>query len=143
MTEHYSKNDDDHAPVSKRPHYEDIDVPMIFMVGVISAIVTFLVIGFVQGLSYRWENAYVRERTYDVVNKPVRELIDDQKSLLSNTVDSKGETVPGRIAINDAIKVVLQRYGRPDNAGHNSKVSEEARSDNTSSKLRQTEISSK
>lgn len=143
MTDSHSKHEDGHAAGHKRPHYEDINVPMVCMVGVIAGIVTFLSIGFVQGLSYRWENAYVRERTYDVVNKPVRELIDEQKSLLTNTTDKKGEAVPGRIAINDAIKTVLRRYGRPENAGVNSKVSEESSTANSNSETRQTELSSK
>ena len=85
--------------------YDDINVPVILMVGAISAIVTVATIFFVQGLCYQWQNSYIRERSYDTVNMSVRKVVDEQKELL------KGEQ-EGIKSIDDSITEVIQKFGK-------------------------------
>jgi len=85
--------------------YDDANVPVIVMVGVISAIVTIASIFFVQGLYYQWLNSYVRDRSYDYVNEPVREIVEGQKALLS------GEQA-GIKSIDETIQEVVEKFGR-------------------------------
>ena len=76
------------------------------MVGLISALFTFLIIAFVQGLYYQWNNSYVRERSTDYVNKPVKKIIDEQKRELA------GDEEAGTISIEKAMEKVLATYGK-------------------------------
>ena len=87
-----------------KPRYDDLNTPVILLVGVISAIVTFLTIAFIQGLCYQWQNVYVRARQYDYVNGPIQELVDNQKQRLTGTA-------PGTISIQDSMKQVIAEYG--------------------------------
>jgi hypothetical protein len=89
-------------PQHQAPSYDDVNTPVVLLVGLISAIVTFLTIAFVQGLFYQWQNSYVRERTYDFVNEPVKQIIDHQKALLAGS-----ETT---ISIDEAMKKVISEY---------------------------------
>ena len=84
--------------------YDDINVPVVLMVGAISTILTIATIFFVQGLCYQWQNGYVRERSYDFVNEPVRAIVDNQKKLLTGEQD-------GIQSIDDSIAEVVQKFG--------------------------------
>ena len=93
---------------TENPHtgasYDDINVPVILMVGAISAIVTIATIFFVQGLCYQWQNSFIRERSYDTVNLSVRKVVDDQKKLLQGgQADIK--------SIDDSMKEIIQKFG--------------------------------
>lgn len=89
----------------KGASYDDINVPVILMVGAISAILTIATIFFVQGLYYQWKNSYVRERSYDYVNEPVREIVESQKALLSGEAE-------GIKSIDDSITEVIEKFGK-------------------------------
>ncbi len=93
---------DDHG--HEKPSYDDINTPAIVMTGLISALFTFLTIVFVQGLYYKWSNSYIRERSTDYVNKPVKVIIDGQKNQLEGTDE-------GTIPISDAMEKMLTKYG--------------------------------
>ena len=67
----------------KRPSYDDVNVPVVFLVGLISMILTFLTIWFVEGVFYRWQNGLVQERSYDVVNPIQAGVIEGQKAVLA------------------------------------------------------------
>jgi hypothetical protein len=86
------------------PSYDDVNTPVVMLVGLISAIVTFLTIAFVQGLFYQWQNSFLRERTYDFVNLPVKQVIDQQKSLLAGSDTT--------ISIDEAMKKVIAEYNK-------------------------------
>lgn len=93
----------------EKPSYDDINTPAIIIVGLISALFTFLIIAFVQGLYYQWNNSYVRERSTDYVNKPVLKVINKQKSML------EGSEEDGTISIDQAMEKVLAKYGSEEN----------------------------
>lgn len=101
---------DEHAHET-RPRYDDVNVSVVVMVGVISVIVTMLTIWFVQGLTYQWENSYIRERSWEYANTPAKQVIEDQKKLLA------GDPQAGIIPIDEAIKKVVATYGQAANNG--------------------------
>ena len=70
-----------------RPSYDDVNVPVVFLVGVISMILTFVTIWFVEGIYYKWRNALVQERSYDIVNTIQTETIAGQKAILDGDED--------------------------------------------------------
>jgi hypothetical protein len=87
------------------PSYDDINTPVIVTVGLIATIVTLLTIFFVQGLCYQWQNQYIKVRSFDTVNQPVKAIIDQQKSMLN------GDEKEGIISIEDAKKKVIEEFG--------------------------------
>ena len=76
---------DSHTRV--RPSYDDINVPVILLIGLISAVITLLIIWLVEGLYYRWNNQLVRERTYGIVNSRQVDEINSQKEQLNGVPD--------------------------------------------------------
>lgn len=100
-----TNQDSAHDSHHEKPSYDDINTPAIVIVGLISALFTFLIIAFVQGLYYQWNNSYVRERSTDYVNKPVKVLVDAQKQAL------EGSEEAGTISIEEAMDKVIAKYG--------------------------------
>ena len=88
------------------PSYDDINTPVIVLVGAISAIVTLITIMFVQGLCYHWHNSFLRMRSNNVVveNMPAVVEVNKQKEMLKG-----GE---GITPIDEAIKKVVGTYGK-------------------------------
>ena len=86
------------------PSYDDVNTPVIVLVGVISALVTLLTIMFVQGLSYHWQNSYLRMRSAKPENMPAVIEINRQKEMLAG-----GEKV---ISIDEAMRKVVTTYGK-------------------------------
>jgi hypothetical protein len=84
------------------PSYDDINTPVIVLVGAISALVTLLTIMFVQGLSYHWQNNYLKKRSAEVENMPAVVQINDQKEQLASA----------KVSIDDAMKKVVSTYGK-------------------------------
>ena len=84
------------------PSYDDINTPVIVLVGAISALVTLLTIMFVQGLCYHWQNSYLRKRSAEVENMPAVVQIDAQKA----------ELLTAKVPIQDAMKKVVANYGK-------------------------------
>ena len=90
---------------AEKPGYDDLNTPVILLVGVISAIVTFLTIAFVQGLCYQWQGSYIRARQTDFPNTPINELIEKQQKMLTGDQ-------PGTISIENSMKNVVAEYNR-------------------------------
>ena len=65
-----------------RPRYDDINTGVIFLIGVITTIVTIITIAFVQGLTYHWESKLQEETSYEVVDTPAKAEVDSQKANL-------------------------------------------------------------
>jgi hypothetical protein len=99
-----SREDEAAHHMHDKPSYEDINVPVIILVGVISAILTFLTIVFVQGMCYHWQNYKINSRSLEVENMPANIVIEEQKALL------KGSN--GTTSIDDAMKKVIAEYGK-------------------------------
>lgn len=99
-----SHEDETTHPMHDKPSYEDINVPVIVLVGVISAIVTFLTIAFVQGMCYHWQNYKLNSRSSEVANMPADVEISEQKALLDG-----GDST---ISIDEAMKKVIAEYGK-------------------------------
>ncbi len=87
------------------PSYDDINTPVILMVGFISTIITLCTIFFVQGLCYQWQNSYIRDRSTDFVNEPVRSIVEGQKALL----DGKQEGIK---SIRETEAEVIKKFDR-------------------------------
>ena len=106
IANHDHQDDGAHdAGKPEKPGYDDLNTPVILLVGVISAIVTFLAIAFVQGLCYKWQGSFIRERITDYPNTPINELIEGQKKMLTGDL-------PGTISIEDSMQKVIAEYGQ-------------------------------
>lgn len=103
-----TNQDSAHDSHHEKPSYDDINTTAVVVVGLISALFTFLIIAFVQGLYYQWNNSYVRDRSTDYVNKPVIAIIDGQKRAL------EGDEAAGTISIEEAMEKVIAKYGSED-----------------------------
>lgn len=101
MTDSTPRNDTELAP----PSYDDINTPMVLMVGVIAALVTLITIMFVQGLYYQWEKSQLRARAKELVEMPAVKEINRQKSVLTG-----GD---GVASIDVAMKEVIEKFGKP------------------------------
>ena len=101
-----SNSDVDAEENNEGLNYDDINTPVIVMVGVISIIVTVCTIFFVQGLTSHWQNGFIRERSYDFVNEPVRAIVVEQKKLL------EGDSGKGIKPVEETIKDVISKYGK-------------------------------
>lgn len=106
MTETATTHGEDHNDHGHgdTPSYDDINTPVIVLVGAISAIVTLITIMFVQGLCYHWNNSYLKKRAAQAENMPAVVEIAKQKELLNG-----GE---GLVAIDDAMQKVVATYGK-------------------------------
>lgn len=98
-------NDSTNADATdNRPSYDDVNTPVIILIGAISAIVTLLSVMFVQGLCYHLQNSYASHRTSQVEHRPSREIVEAQKKVLDG-----GE---GVTAISEAMTKVVSTYGK-------------------------------
>ena len=105
--ETHSEEHSDHGHGGhEKPRYDDINVPAVVMVGFISAVLSLVTIFFVQGLCYQWHNSYIRDRSTDYVNKPVKEVIDGQRAMLA------GDTEKGIISVDETMKKVVEEFGK-------------------------------
>ena len=85
------------------PSYDDINTPVVVLVGLISALVTLLIIMFVQGMCYHWQNNYLTERTTSAANMPANQQIAKQKAVL--------EGGDGVVPIETAMQEVITKFG--------------------------------
>jgi hypothetical protein len=108
---------------TNRPQYDDINTGTIVLVGLISAILTFLIIGFVQGLAYRWQSHFEQQRI-EAVNQKVKAEVEAQRGILANVTDKDGQSIPGRITIEEAKKQVLEKFKQSSEAPKTSSSTE-------------------
>ena len=91
--------------LADRPRYDDINVPVVVMVGIVSAIVTYWIVVLVQGITYQMTSNYVLQRSYDVPYVKSVDAVERQKANLA-------ANVPGRISIDDAMRETLKQYSK-------------------------------
>lgn len=97
------------AATPDRPRYDDINVSVLVLVGIISAIVTFLIIVTVQGLAYRMESSFQKSAAslYELnTGNSVKKMIEEQKALLFG---GSGEGA-ARVPIDQAMDRVVEKY---------------------------------
>lgn len=90
----------------EKPRYDDINVPVVVMVGFISAVLTLVTIFFVQGLCYQWQNSYIRDRSTDYVNRPVKEIVEGQRAMLN------GDAAAGIVPVKESMNKVIEQFGK-------------------------------
>ena len=83
-----------------KPSYDDINTPVVVLVGILSTIVTIAIIAAVQGLCYQWESSELREKS--VVSWPAAQQVAEQKAMLEGGEDT--------IAIEEAMEKVIAEY---------------------------------
>ena len=100
---HDEGHDENADAGSTKPSYDDVNTPVIVLVGLISAVVTLLTIFFVQGLCYHWQNSFYERRADEYEKKLEKgEIMDTQKAQL--------DSAP--ISIEDAMNKVVEQYGK-------------------------------
>jgi hypothetical protein len=73
----------DHAhAVEAKPSYDDINTSLVVMVGIVSAILTYLSVVVVQAMTYQWDMNMIRKRSYDVQYTKSVDAIKVQKEQL-------------------------------------------------------------
>ena len=100
-----SSSEHDHA----KPRYDDVNIPVIFMLGTFSAIMTFVIICFVRGLYYSWNESSVQRDWSSTVMTPQEETIVKQTAIR----DGFYETKDGRyfVSVDVAAKKLLNSGG--------------------------------
>ena len=92
---------DSHSPSAEGlPSYDDINTPVVVMVGVISALLTLLSMMFFEGLYYHWEERF--QITPDIVKSSAAEQIENQKQILKGN----GSVKP----IDEAMQAVVTQF---------------------------------
>jgi hypothetical protein len=101
MAHQHSQDSSGHS-AEELPSYDDINTPVIVMVGLISALLTLLSVMFFQGLYYHWEERLSNSGV--VVKTETAERIEEQKKALAGGGKVK--------SIEDGIEVVVNKYKR-------------------------------
>lgn len=86
---HAHAADADHS----KPSYDDINTPLIVMVGIISAIVTYLSVVVVQALTYQMDMNMIRERSHGAQYVKSIEAINNQKAKLDGDAESQRPSI--------------------------------------------------
>lgn len=106
MTDSANPTESDPGP----PSYDDINTPMVLMVGVISSLLTLITIWSVQGLFYQWKKSELSDRAEELARNnivmPAVVTINKQKKLLDG-----GDGVK---SIDIAMKEVIATYSKPE-----------------------------
>lgn len=97
---------------SARPSYDDINIGVVILIGVISTAVTLATIWFVEGIYHHWHNGLVRERNFDVTNPIQAEIINKQKMVLD------GDAERGIASLESVIPAVIDKFGNKTSADH-------------------------
>jgi hypothetical protein len=86
----------EHGEHRAPPHYDDLNISAIVGVGIISAILTYACIAFVQGLVHHWEFLQVKKKIYSsATTTPYQLKLDQQRELLTSYLQDPN----GKIAI--------------------------------------------
>lgn len=99
---HESHDNPSHSESHGRPRYDDVNVPVVVLIGGISAVVTFLTIAFVQGLFYHWQATFEDNSP----NLSVIEAIDAQKEQLAANKET------GRLSIDETMKMIADEFAQ-------------------------------
>lgn len=101
MTDTDNIIDDGHGG-HQPPSYDDLNTPVIVLVGIISALATLLIIMFVQGLYYHWQNSFMQDLMVDRNQMPAMKQVNAQLDELANA----------EVPIESAMKKVVATYGK-------------------------------
>lgn len=96
--------------VSTKPSYDDINTTAIYVVGIISVILTIVIFSIVQGFTYQmmnWAATKNADRWHDLWVAPA---IKEQKERLNG-----GD---GITPISEAMKQVVEKYGKGNSDGN-------------------------
>ncbi len=97
----HTSHDTHTDPHDDRPSYDDINTPVVVMVGVISAILTLLSMMFFQGLYYHWDEKFGRQSG---VVKVQTDPTEARKEILKG-----GDGIK---SIEESMKDVISKYGK-------------------------------
>ncbi len=109
-----------------KPRYDDVDIPVIVLLGIFSAIMTFVIICFVQGLYYQWDDIRRQADWRDRNLTPQEQKIVDQRDVR----DSFFEADDGKIFVSADVgaemliakKGDLSQFTFPEEPGQQPKV---------------------
>ncbi len=96
--------------VPDKPSYDDVNTTAVYMVGLISAILTVVIIAVVQGFTYQMINRTTAEKDETYHELWVAPVIQEQRRHLQG--DEKGT-----ISIAEAMKLVVEEYGKTSRGG--------------------------
>jgi hypothetical protein len=106
MTDHGS-----HGAGHLKPSYDDINTSLIVMVGIVSAIVTYLSVVVVQALTYQMDMNMVRQRSHGMLYVKSVEAIDAQQLQL------QADPAIQRIGIDQAMAETVAHFATQSNSG--------------------------
>lgn len=86
------------------PFYDDINTPVIVLVGAISAIVTLITIMFVQGLCYHWQNSQA--------DRLLGKTDPSKLPGVQEVAAQKAELAGASTSIEEAMQKVVANYGK-------------------------------
>ena len=94
-------NENDHS--HDKPSYDDVNTPVVIMIGFVSVVLTALTIALVQGIYNHWRSVVVDE---------VRgqQTADRRQAIVNGQLDQLKANDKGRISIEDAIQETLKQY---------------------------------
>lgn len=72
-----------------KPKYDDVNIPVVVLLGILSAILTFVSIAFVQGLYFSWQESIVMADWNSRVLTPQEQTIVDQKEVRDGFFETK------------------------------------------------------
>jgi len=82
----------EHTPAvidDARPHYQDINAPVVILLTVVTAILTYSSIAFVQGYYFQWDKARVERQSADSVSTSTAYLMEERQVLSEGSVERK------------------------------------------------------
>jgi hypothetical protein len=97
------------APVvdDAQPHYQDINAPVVILLTVVTAIVTYSLIALVQGYYFQWKNAELERVNASTVTTASAYLTGERELLVRGSDERKIKPIAGSMA-----KVVAELSGK-------------------------------
>lgn len=118
MTATATENTTSENTESNKPSYDDLNIPVIVLIGAISAVVTYVMICFLQGLFYFWDDA-IETKRQNYETSPYQAQFDDQLEGL--TLYRKAKDGKVAIPIGNAMDKVVEKFAatsaKPDDHG--------------------------
>ena len=106
MSDHESnENTNTHDHHDDKPSYDDVNTPVVLMIGFASIMFTILTIALVQGIYNHWKTAVVDEVRNSQVDGRRQAMIDAQ-------VEQLNANDKGRISIDEAMEKTLKDYSK-------------------------------
>lgn len=108
---HENENDAEKAAHDEhpKPKYDDVNMPVVVLLSVLSAILTFVIIAFVQGLYYSWLDSMVQQDWNSRIKTPQEQVIADQKSIRNGFYETEGGEV--YVSVDVAAKKLIDSKG--------------------------------